>query len=425
MTVATTDATETPVPEGAQGSTGRRATPHRVVLALCVCAVLGFYVRCAWTYGKDLDPAPQRVDFQNRLADAFLHGQLNLRLEVPAGLTALPDPYDSVANEQYRSAGLHDLTFYKGKIYAYFGPAPVLLLFVPFRLLRVGDLSPTLACLIFSVGGFFASVGVFLTMTRRFLRPLSTGGEALAVVALGFAAPVGWLISIGRGYEVPISCGYFLVFSGLYFLTRGLFAAPARPIANLALGSFLLAGAVGARPNLFWLFGFVVFALAYLRWGDDRRAIPRSTWIALLAPYAAVALALAWYNWARFDSVSEFGTTYMLLGENGRLARANELGFLRRGLFEYLLSPARRKPGFPGLRLRPPSFPLPTEANYIKEPIAGLLPNMPASVLGIVGIFASRKALAPRRRWLTLFAATVAGVGFIIVAVSSFHFHSV
>src|SRR5205085_10868306 len=70
-------------------------------------------------------------------------------------------------------------------------------------------------------------------------------------------------------------------------------------------------------------------------------------------------------------------------------------------------------------------FPLPTEANYIKEPIAGLLPNMPASVLGIVGIFASRKALAPRRRWLTLFAAILAGTALIVVAISSFHFHSV
>ena len=48
--------------------------------------VLGFYLRCGWTYGKDLDPTQSRGDFQNLLADAFLAGQLNLKTAVPQGL---------------------------------------------------------------------------------------------------------------------------------------------------------------------------------------------------------------------------------------------------------------------------------------------------------------------------------------------------
>jgi hypothetical protein len=300
---------------------------RRIVLALCLLAVLGFYLRCSLSYGKQLDGAPVGGDFQNLQADAILAGQLDLRLDAPPGLLALGDPYDAAANQQYRDDGLHDLTLYDGKIYAYFGPAPVVLLFIPFRLLHIGELSPTLACLLLCAAGFLASVGVFRTVSRRFLAPLSVTTEAVSFLALGFAAPIGWLISIGRGYEVPIAGGYCLVMGGLYFLTRGLFAAPTRPRLSLGLGSLLLAGAVGARPNLFWTFAFIIFALAYLRWGEGRRDIPRAAWIALLAPYGTVAIVLAWYNWARFGSVSEFGTSYMLLGENVRLARADE--FLR------------------------------------------------------------------------------------------------
>jgi len=168
-----------------------------------------------------------------------------------------------------------------------------------------------------------------------------------------------------------------------------------------------------------------VFALAYLRWGEATRVIPRPAWIALLVPYAVVAVVLGWYNWARFGSISEFGTSYMLLGENVRLARADELVFLRQGLFEYLLSPARRRPGFPGLALRPASFPSPSELSYLREPVAGLLPNMPASLLGILGLFAAWRSRDAPQKWLALFIAVLAGVGLTVIAVSSFHFHGV
>jgi hypothetical protein len=406
----------------------KQLTWRRIVLLVCVLAVLAFYVRCGLTYGKVLRPAEYRGGFQNLQADAFLAGQLDLRLDVPAGLAELDDPYDATANEPYRAAGLHDLTFYDGKLYAYFGPAPVVLLYIPARLLQLGELSSTFAVLVFCSGGFLASVGVLRTMVRRFLAPLSTATEAVSILALGLAAPMGWLVHIGRAYEVPIACGYCLVFSGLFFLTRGLFTSTTRPNANLMLGSLLLAGAVGARPNLFWLFGFIVFALAYLRWGALRGPIPRRAWSALLGPYVLVGLALAWYNWARFGSVSEFGTNYMMLGENIRLARADEFEFLRRGLFEYLISPARTRPGFPGISLRPMSFPLPTESNYIKEPVAGLLPNMPAclvGLLGLVGVAVMPHARRRQQRWLPLFVALLAGIALVVVAISSFHFHSV
>ena len=130
-------------------ATARPDRRRTIVLLVCITAILGFYVRCGWTDGKQLDPAPDRLDFQNRQTDAILAGQLNLKVDVPPELLALPDPQDPVANAPYRSQGLHDLSLYDGRIYAYFGIALVLLPYLPFRILDVGDLSPTLACLIF------------------------------------------------------------------------------------------------------------------------------------------------------------------------------------------------------------------------------------------------------------------------------------
>jgi hypothetical protein len=84
----------------------RRDLRRRVVLLLCVAAVLGVYYRCATSYGKSLDPAPRRNDFQNVQAYAFVHGQLNVLIEVPPGLEALPDPTTPRTNHGTR---LHDL----------------------------------------------------------------------------------------------------------------------------------------------------------------------------------------------------------------------------------------------------------------------------------------------------------------------------
>lgn len=396
---------------------------RRIIVALCCLIVLGFYIRSAWSYGKQVEPTAGLGDFQNLQADAFLAGQLHLTLRVPEGLASLPDPYDPIANLPYRQSGFHDLTFYDGKLYTYFGPAPVLLLYIPFRLLGLGDLPPALACLLLSVVGFGASVGAFRVLTRRFLRPLPPLAEGVAVLALGFAGPTGWLVYIGRGYEVSIAAGYAFVLSGLYCLVTGLLGQTKRAVPWLAAASFLLAAAVGARPNLFWFAGFVVFGLAYVRSSRTFDGHRRWALAALVAPYVAVALALGWYNWTRFGSLAEFGTSYMLLGENIRLARANELEFLRRGLFDFLLSPGRVVGDFPYFRLRPLSYPVPTELNYLEEPVAGLLPNMPACLLGIVAFCTQPFGRLRRYAWLSALIALLAATGFVIVAVNSYHFH--
>lgn len=401
-----------------------RATPasRRAIHLLCVLVVLVFYLRSSWSYGKQLDPAPGRADFQNLQADAFLAGQLNLKIEVPAGLRDLPDPYDAVANQQYRSGGLHDLSYYRGRLYTYFGPAPVVLLYIPFRMLRVGDLSPTLATLLFSAAGFFASIGLVRVLCRRFMRPLSTAAEALVILALGLASPAAWLISIGRAYEAAIASGYFLVVSGLYFLANGLFGGGRAQTAQLAIASALLAIAVGARPTL--IVGLVFVAAAVMLVWTQGGAERTRRLSALMVPSALIGLVLAWYNLARFGSLFEFGTGYQLLGENVRVARANELGFLWHGLFDYLVAPPARRDGFPWIGLRPAVFPLPTEMNYLEEPTVGLLPAFPATLLGSLGLLLKPRLRPAGDRTLVIMVGMIFAVGVAVMSLASFHQHS-
>jgi hypothetical protein len=243
------------------------------------------------------------------------------------------------------------------------------------------------------------------------------------VLALGFAGPMGWLVSIGRGYEVAIACGYCMVSAGLFFLCFGLFGEVRRPVVWLALGSLCMAAAVGARPNLFLGLAFVAFALAYVWFGPGVAASRRASSVALVAPTVIIGAALISYNLARFGQVSEFGTSYMLLGENVHRARADELGFLGRGLFDYLVAPFSTRPDFPWLSLRAVSSPSPSELSYLEEPVVGLLPSMPACLLGIAAFVVQPWRRLRRGGWLALLVATLTGVALLIMALTSFHQH--
>src|ERR1019366_4632927 len=70
----------------------------------------------------------------NLLARGLLSGHPYAAREAPAALAALRDPYDPQANGVFRDDPryrLHDFSYYRGRLYLYFGAAPALLVFLP------------------------------------------------------------------------------------------------------------------------------------------------------------------------------------------------------------------------------------------------------------------------------------------------------
>lgn len=375
-----------------------------ILIVCCVLVVLGVYARSAVSYGKPLAPnhAPFYGNFQNPIADALLDHQLSLKIAPPPGLLALRDPYDPIANDPYRAMGIHDLSLYKGKLYAYFGPTPAILLYIPFRILRVGDLSPTIATLVFAALGFLFSLGLFRRIVRWWGVDLPPWMHCVAVFTLGLGVPVAWLVYIGRDYESTIVCGYMLLFAGLYFLARGVLGEP-HP-AFLALGSFALGLAVAARPTMIVGALFVAIALvAVLRVRDGPRRRRAGLVVALIAPYVVMGVLVALFNYARFGSVTEFGQSYQLTLLNVRTYPYGSWSYVPRGFFYYLFSPGRWLSHFPYLFLRANAFDPVYIARapggqhlYLNEPVAGLVTNMPVTGVGFVLLATGVRSVARR-----------------------------
>jgi len=360
-----------------------------------------FYVRAGWSYGKSLDPlprsAPTLYNFENRLADSLVAHRLSLKIEPPKGLLDLPDPYDPNANQDYRfsSESLHDLSLYKGKLYAYFGPAPAILLYIPFRALRVGDVSPTLATLIFCAVGFLFSLALFRLLVRWCYGSVPVWMHCVAIFTLGLGVPGAWMIYIGRDYEAVTGCAYMLLFAGAYFLARGILVDSRRLF--LALGSGALGLAVAARPTmLFACFFVLVAAILVLRAGFDHRR-RNALLTAVIAPMAAIGLLIALYNYARFDSIFEFGQSYQLAGFNPRTYEFGRLSYLPKGIYYYLFSPGRLTHDYPYLFLRKSTLDVPTllqNRGYHNEPVAGIFTNMPAAAAGYLLLATRLKRVA-------------------------------
>lgn len=379
----------------------RRRRLRAAVLALCVVAVLGFYARAAVSYGKPLAPDREPVfgNFQNPIADAFLGHQLSLKIKPPPNLLHLRDPYDPIANEKFRDTGLHDLTLYKGKLYAYFGPAPALLLYIPFRALQVGALSPAIGTLVFAALGFLFSLALFRLLVRWCFGDLPTWMHVVAVFTLGLGCPVAWMVHIGRDYEATIACGYALLFAGLYCLVRGSLTGSS-PIF-LALGGLALGLAVAARPSLAIAGAFVAVAAVLVLRAPQSVRRRTALLVALLAPYAAVGALILLYNQARFGSFLEFGQSYQLSLFNPRTYPYDSFSYVPKGLYYYLFSPGHVGTDFPYLFLRkneyaPALVAQPGFDQYLNEPVAGIFTNMPVAGLGLV-LFVTRIRPVTRR----------------------------
>jgi tetratricopeptide (TPR) repeat protein len=343
------------------------------------------------------------------MVQGWLQGRASLSLEAPAGLAALPNPYDPQANAPYRGTlyyppRVHDLSFYKGRLYAYFSPVPAVVAFLPFHLVTGRWLSHQQGCLLFCLAGFWGAAALLWMARGRFLCGAGDLALATAVFSLGFLSLGPLLLQRPEVWEVPIACaqaGWILaLLSVLWGLDRG----PADWRPALLAGTFA-ALAAGSRPSSLFC-GVILLVPAARALGAGVRA-PAARRIAalacLVAPAAAAGAALLAFNEARFGDWLEFGQKYQLNSDAARPAGSGhfQLAFLRYNLGLYALHQRGWGPHFPFIRavVLPPAPPGHAGGD---DPV-GMVPYLPA-ILFALAPFAAWRAVpgAQRRSYLTV-----------------------
>ena len=235
------------------------------------------------------------------------------------------------------------MSYYKGKLYLYFGVTPALLLFWPWAALT-GHYLVHRACgggLL--RGGFSGWRAMLRALWRRYFPEVGVAVVAAGVLALGWPQACRSCQQRAEFWEVPISCGYAMSMLALGAVWLALHN-PARRGWWLGAASLALGLAVGARPSL--LFGTAILLVPLAQAWRQRatqglRQPPGACLAAALLPLVLCGLGLLLYNDLRFDNPFDFGQRYQLAGDRQDAARHFSLGFLWFNFRVYFLEPVQ------------------------------------------------------------------------------------
>jgi hypothetical protein len=412
---------DSPPRDTARAQAVQSANPVEFIWAVLVLVVAGwFYFWTATSAGSPFSAKLQHDDLYNRLSDGFLAGQLSFIEKPNPALADLQDPWDPAQN-----AGLstfHDVSYFHGKYYLYFGAAPAVLLLAPWKAVTGTYLGENVAAAVFSWLGVAASMGLVLVLRRRHFPALGGWVAGLCLVGLAFGNFAPILLRRPVYYELAISSAYAFAMAALLFVALAQEEGPRRRLW-LALAGLSYGLTLASRPN--YLFGAVVllvpFIPAWRAWrGNGAHHIPklRRDLIAVGAPLAAVVALLVVYNALRFGSPLEFGTYYMISGLHPQHQATTSVGYLPTNLWFYFLAPAQLSAYFPFFQvIHMPWFSMP--AGYTGEEDAYGLCNTPFYLMAlfVAGAWRDRRlpALASMRYFATgclaLFACNLLVLG--------------
>jgi hypothetical protein len=368
----------------------RRRTVTAVVLLAPVLAVViatyAFFISAGFS---SRPPPSQR--YYDMLADAFLAKQLHLRELPERELLEQADPYDYKTS--HRLWKLWDASLYDGKYYFYWGPLPALVIagmkVATGHETIVTDRTVVFVC---NVGRLLVGAILFSLVWRWLFPHLSVWTPAVALLVFGLANP--YLYELGRPgiYEAAIDSAQLFLLSGLlaaFVATHGC-RDRRRELLLVATAGWCWGATLACRISLLFAVAALVPLTALLvslrePWCLRRFAIH---FTALAAPVAVVLLALGSYNYARFGSFVDFGTSYMLTGKR----YAPKMSMVLPNLEAYVFRRFDVSCRFPYVstpffaRHLTPAWVRPDSGYVPKEPLVGLLFGIPGIIFAVPAV---------------------------------------
>lgn len=261
------------------------------------------------TIGR-IDKWPSGKNYYWKLTQAFQQGQVHLLEEPNPELAKMENPYDFQQRKGLEY--LWDTTYYDGKYFLYWGPAPAVIgVFIN----AVTSKPVTDAGLVFS---FVIGIALFsVLLLYEIYKKLQIPAWAFwgGVLACMMNVPLIWLLTRPTFYEVSISGGQFFLMAGFYFLFLG-FRAPQPNLFCLCASSltFGLSGAtrINLLPAIIVLTAIILLKIYFTNQKNFSKSL--STFTVFLIPLILTAISLSWYNYIRFGSIFEFGHRYQLTG---------------------------------------------------------------------------------------------------------------
>ena len=247
------------------------------------------------------------------LAGSILEGHLYIDGYVDPILLEMDNPYDPAAREELQVTYYWDHAFYNGRYYVYFGVVPVVLLFLPYRIITGSALASYHATQFF-VALFICGVFAFFYMLSKKFFSKMTFAMYLLLSAAFAVLSIWYSIGSPGQYCTANTSALCMEIWSLFFFTAAVWIEEdeKKSMRYAFWGSLLGALAFGCRPpvalgNLL----VIPMLVEFLR----KRRFHSKLFLRLVfaaAPYIVIGILLMLYNYVRFDNPFEFGQTYQL-----------------------------------------------------------------------------------------------------------------
>lgn len=288
--------------------------------------------------------------------DAFQKGRLDIDTEYDLSvLESLENPYDYSARKDAtgeKYGVFWDRAFYNGKLYSYFGVAPIILLYYPVFFLTGKVLSDSLAAALLSeIFCCLAVALVFLLCKRMEKKP-----PLLLALVFAAALPFGSLVfptlTNANFYHIAVLSGMtFVMAFFVSFLCATETPDGIKRKIIFALSGFSVAAIVASRPNMVL---YVLIAIPFMFSVIKKCEYGKKSLIgdisAFSVPMLVGGVLIMLYNNARFGSPFDFGTAYQLtVTDTSRYSF--ELSMLVPSIYHYLLQRPSLNDIFPYLHM--------------------------------------------------------------------------
>ena len=306
---------------------------------------------------------PATTAYYGMLADAFAQGNTYLPIEPAPGLSNVRDPYANWVG----LGGIGNLSYYQGKYYLYWGPAPAVALAI-LRILGAPFLGDEVVVFIAISLIFVFSSLIVLRMRRLYFDGLPLWMTIAGLVIVATIHPMLWFQNSPSILTAAIASGQAFLMGGVYFVVRALTDRNAGA-TNYAVAGALWGLAMASRLTTVTSVSVLVLGVAILalrragsRHGHKAESV---NMISLLVPLGLMLGLYGWYNMIRFGSPIETGFRYQFIefDVSAQLERGNifNLRYLIPNTLYYLLAPIRLISSFPFLRAVYYDYPLFTQ----------------------------------------------------------------
>lgn len=305
--------------------------------------------------GNELTPlAMENHNQYDELAQAILKGKTYIdNNDIPDSLANMENPYDTYkrasvsveTGDSYR----WDVAYFNGHYYVYFGIVPLLLMYLPFRALFDAPFPTAIGIIAFAM---IFTIGVFKLLElicKKHFKTVSVGTYLLLSIAFVNCCGAMFLVKRPDFYSIPIITAMTFAVWSLYFWIKG--KDDRKQNLCFFLGSLFSALTVGCRPQFVLVCAVAVPVFFGYLFKENRITDKKiiKNLVVLAVPFVIVATGIMYYNFIRFGSPFDFGSSYNLT-TNDVTKRGFDMGRTGLGIFTYLFQTPKITAVFPYLK---------------------------------------------------------------------------